>query len=173
MSERDHRDFRQVMGSLAGGVTVISCRVNGQDHAMTATAVTSVSLSPPLILVCVARAARFWEAISSADHWAVSVLAGQAEPHAAWLATPGRPLVAQLDQVPHHRSAAGCALLDDALGWVECRTHSQTQVGDHDIVVGEVMSATMGDGTDPLIYWRSHYRGASEVRSDAPGDRYS
>jgi flavin reductase (DIM6/NTAB) family NADH-FMN oxidoreductase RutF len=165
--------FRKALGSLAGGVCVVACTRDGQDHAMTATAVTSVSLEPPLVLVCVARSARFFDAITEAGEWSVSILAEEGRPHAAWLARKGRPLYGQLDAVPHHRSAAGSALLEDSLAWLECRTHQQIRAGDHDIVVGEVVRATMGPGTRPLVYWRSGYRAASELRSDSEGERYS
>lgn len=173
MSVASEDGFRRAMGSLAGGVSVVSCCHDGIDHAMTATTVASVSLQPPLVLVCIARSSRFWEAISAVDNWAVSILAEEAQPHAAWLATRGRPLAGQLDRVPHHRSDAGCALLSDSLAWLECRTYSQTRAGDHDILIGEVASAVLGPGTSPLVYWRSNYKAASELTSDSPGERYS
>ena len=66
--------FRHAMGSLVSTVTVVTCVEDGFDHAMTASAVSSVSMEPPIILVCVSRSARFWTAIRQADHWAVSVL---------------------------------------------------------------------------------------------------
>jgi flavin reductase (DIM6/NTAB) family NADH-FMN oxidoreductase RutF len=162
------------MASLAGGVTVVSCRRDGTDHAMTATAVTSVSLDPPLLLLCVSRTARFWGAITAADFWAVSILDVRAQPHAAWLATKGRPLSGQLDAVPHRRSPQGCAWLEQSLAWVECRTSTQTRAGDHDIIVGEVVAAEQAPGAgSPLVYWRSRYRAASEPVSDSTGERYS
>jgi flavin reductase len=94
--------FREAVSRFATGLTVVSCHVDGIDHAMTANAFTSVSLSPLLILVSVERESRFHEAIRNASNWAVSILPRSGEPTARWLATKGRPLAGQLDQVPHH-----------------------------------------------------------------------
>lgn len=157
------REFRRAMSTFATGVGVVTCVADGRDHAMTANAITSVSLRPPLILVAVERATRFWEAVSNQAHWAVSILADEAQDHAQWLATPGRPLAGQLDQVPHRRSDRGIALVEQSLAWLECRTEQLVPVGDHDILVGEVENVTHvddgGSGSDAaLLYWRSGYR---------------
>lgn len=164
-------DFRHALGSLAGGINVVSCCVAGEDHAMTATAVVSVSLEPPLVLCCVSRSSRFWEAISAVDRWSLSILAAAALPHARWLATSGRPLAGQLDGVPHHRGDNGCALIDDSLAWLECSTQTQTRAGDHDIVIGRVDSARLGTSTDPLVYWRSRYTSLSSISAEPSGSQ--
>lgn len=70
--------FRTAFGRFATGVSVVTCLVDGSDHAMTANSLTSVSLAPPLVLVCVERETRFHEAILTAGHWGVSVLGAQA-----------------------------------------------------------------------------------------------
>lgn len=150
--------FRRSLGSFVSGVTVVSCRAHGIDHAMTASAISSVSLEPPLILVGVSHTARFLEAIRDAEHWGVSILAATARSHAEWLSTKGRPLAGQLDLVPHHRGITGVALLDDSLAWLECRTTQRVTAGDHDIFIGEVVRAQLGTQDDPLVYWRSGYR---------------
>lgn len=155
------RDFRRAMGTFATGVGVVTCVAAGRDHAMTANAITSVSLTPPLILVAVQRTTRFWEAVSQQSHWAVSILAEEAEEHARWLATSGRPLAGQLDRVPHRRTARGIALIEDALAWLECRTQQVVPAGDHDIVIGAVESLTVATDDrerSALVYWRSQYR---------------
>ena len=150
--------FRYALASLASGVSVVTCVGDSEvDHAMTASAVTSVSLDPPLVLACVSRTARFWEAISSVEHWAVSVLSARAQQHAQWLATPGRPLAGQLDRVPHRRSTRGYALLDESLAWLECTTSEVVRAGDHDIFIGSVDCATRSEANDPLLYWRREY----------------
>lgn len=151
-------EFRRVLGSFATGVAVVTCVADGIDHAMTANAVSSVSLRPPLILVSVARTARFWEAIHATRQWSVSLLTAAARDHAAWFATSGRPLQGQLDRVPHHRGAHGIALLDQSLAWLECRTYQVVPAGDHDIVIGEVESLRMGADDPALLYWHSTYR---------------
>lgn len=150
-------DFRRALASFATGVTVVTCVHEGIDHAMTANAVSSVSLDPPLVMVAVERTTRFWEAVHGQRYWGMSVLAATAQPHAVWLSTPGRPLPGQLDRVPHHRGSRGVALVDDALAWLECRTSQVVQAGDHDIFLGEVERATVAAEGDPLVYWRKRW----------------
>lgn len=152
--------FRAVAGRWATGVTVVSTVVDDLDHAMTANAFTTVSLDPLLVLVCVERDARFHEAVVQSGTWAVSVLEASARAASDWLATRGRPLHGQLDRVPFRRGAhTGAALLDHAIATMECRTTGVHEAGDHDIVVGEVLSLAtpMPDG-DPLVYYRGRYR---------------
>lgn len=152
--------FRRAVGRFATGVCVVSTLTGGRDHAMTANAFTSVSLDPLLVLVCVEQDSRFHDAVLDAGVWGVSVLDERARGAAEWLATPGRPLVGQLDPVPHHRGAVtGVALVDAALATLECRTTSAHLAGDHVIVVGEVVSVGLApEGHGPLLYHRSSYR---------------
>lgn len=148
-------EFRNAMSRFASGVTVASAVLDDVDHAMTASAFTSVSLDPPLVLVCVDKSARFHQAIALTRTWAVSVLADAQVEAARWLATRGRPLPGQLDGVPHRRgTASGAALLAGALCWLECRTWEIYDGGDHSIVVGQVLSVEIGADVDPMVYFR-------------------
>ena len=154
--------YRRAAGHFASGVTVVTARVGAGrhtvDHAMTASAFTSVSLEPVLALVCVDKDARFHEAVLETGAWGVSVLAESQRQAAEWFAVQGRPLVGQLDRYPHHRGWTGAALLDGAVAWLECRTRAVYDGGDHDIVLGEVIAAVEGDrDTAPLLYHRGRY----------------
>lgn len=150
--------FRRAMGRFATGVTVVSTLSGGHDHAMTANAITSVSLDPMLMLVCVERDARFHDAVLDAGVWGVSVLDAAGRPVADWLATRGRPLHGQLDRIAHHRGSTGVALLDGSLATFECRTTAVHPGGDHSIVVGEVVSvAAVEHAGDALLYYRGRY----------------
>lgn len=153
----DH--FRRAMGRFATGVTVLTTRTRDQDHAMTASALTSVSLEPLLLLVCVEREARFHDAVVDAGIWGISVLSARDRPGADWLATRGRPLHGQLDRISHHPGEkTGVALLDGALSTFECRTTALHPAGDHSIVVGEVVSITIAAYPgDALLYYRGRY----------------
>ena len=151
--------FRRAVGRFATGVTVVTAVDGGLDHAMTASAFTSVSLDPLLVLVCVENEARFHDAITSAGAWAVSVLDASARPVADWLATRGRPLHGQLDRIPFTRGVTGAAILQQSSAWLECRTTAVHPGGDHDIVVGEVVALGLGDeSAGALLYHRSRYR---------------
>jgi len=151
--------FRRAMSRFATGVTVLTTRVRDLDHAMTASALTSVSLDPLLLLVCVEREARFHDAVVEAGVWGVNVLSGNDRAVADWLATRGRPLHAQLDRLPHHNGPqTGVALLDNALSTFECRTTAIHPAGDHSIVVGEVVSVTSSAHPgEALLYYRGRY----------------
>jgi len=154
------REYREAVSRFATGITVVTCQVQGVDHAMTANSFTSVSLDPLLVLVCVERESRFHDAISATPHWAVSILENSAVDAARWLATKGRPLHGQLDDVPHSRGeVSGAALISDALATLECRTYATHRAGDHDVVLGEVLTVSGSEpGSDPLLYYRRRYR---------------
>ena len=151
--------FRQAMGRFATGVAVITAVVDGVDHAMTANAVTSVSLDPLLLLVCVEREARFHDAIMASGTWGLSILRASSRGSADWLATRGRPLHGQLDRIPVHRGpGTAVALLDDALATIECQTVNTHPGGDHTIVVGQVLSVDIIDHPgDALLYYRGRF----------------
>ena len=151
--------YRRAMGRFATGVTVVTARVGGIDHAMTANAFTSVSIDPMLVLVCVEREARFHDAVLETGEWGVSVLDGTGRATSEWLATHGRPLHGQLDRVPHHYGElTGAALLDASLATMECRTVATYPGGDHTIVLGEVIAIATRDSDDGgLIHYRGRY----------------
>lgn len=156
----DPQSFRAVVGRFATGITIVTARYGGLDHAMTANAFVSVSLEPVLVLVCVEQEARFSEAILATGEWGVSVLDASARPASTWLAERGRPLHGQLDRIAFRRGpATGTALLEASLATLECRTTAVHAAGDHDIVVGEVLSVgTPQPDGQPLIWYRGRYR---------------
>ena len=154
MSAINPDEFREAMAQFACGVTVVSTVQGGVDHAMTASAFTSVSLDPPLVLVCVDKSTRFHQAVALSRAWGASILGGSQQPLARWLATRGRPLAGQLDAHPHRRGEhTGAALLDHALCRLECRTWEMYDGGDHTIVVGEVVWLEVGSTEEAALVW--------------------
>ncbi|MEP6797899.1 MAG: flavin reductase family protein [Lapillicoccus sp.] len=151
--------FRQAMARFATGVTVVTSRWEGLDHAMTANSVASVSLDPLLLLVCVEQESRFHDAIIGSGRFGVSILDAASRATADWLATRGRPLHGQLGRTLHHHGpATGVALLDTALATIECQTVDTHPAGDHTIVVGEVLSVQIADHPgDALLYYRGRF----------------
>ncbi len=152
--------FRRAVGRFATGVCAITSLLDGRDHAMTANAFASVSLDPLLVVVSVAEDTRFLEAVMGSGVWGVSVLPGSARDTAEWLASPGRPLIGQLDRVPNHRGQqTGVALVDGALATLECRTAALYPAGDHRLVLGEVVGIETADVPEaPLVYHQGRYR---------------
>jgi flavin reductase (DIM6/NTAB) family NADH-FMN oxidoreductase RutF len=154
----DQSAFRAALSRFASGVTVVSTVLDGADHAMTASAFTSVSLDPPLVLVCSHKSSRFHDAVLGSGVWGVSILAEEGTAASAWFAHKGRPLETQFDGIAHHRGASGSVLLDQSLAWLECTTETVVDGGDHTILVGAVTAAGVRDDIDdPLLYYRSHY----------------
>ena len=153
-------DFRRAAGRFATGITIVSTVLDGQDHAMTVSAFTSVSLDPLLVLFCPEKIARFHDVVLESGSWAVSILGADSQEASQWFATRGRPLDAQLDGWKTHRGPrTGAAIFSTALAALECRTHAVHDGGDHSIVVGEVLSvSTPAPEGGPLIYYSGGYR---------------
>lgn len=178
----DTDSYKSAMRRLASGVTIVTTVSEGVDHAMTASAFTSVSLRPPLVLVCVERAARLHAAILDSGLWGVSILPATGRRAADHFAHRGRPLIGQLDDFGVRRGATGVALLDDALAQLECRTTATYDGGDHTIVVGAVLSAVSlepdslesgGTGPEPETASAEplvHYAGGYYSATNAPAE---
>jgi flavin reductase (DIM6/NTAB) family NADH-FMN oxidoreductase RutF len=155
----DTAAFRRAAGRIPTGIMVVCTSLQGTGHAMTVSAFTSVSLDPLLVLFCAEKIARFHDAVLEAGIWSVSVLDEESEKTARWLATRGRPLEGQLDQIAHHHGpATGSPILDAALASLECRTTAVHDGGDHSIVVGEVVGVSEPKDGGPLIYFGGGYR---------------
>lgn len=154
----DQNAFRGALGRFASGVTVVTTVLDGVDHAMTASAFTSVSLDPPLVLVCSHKSSRFHDAVLDSGVWGVSILAEEGIAASAWFAHSGRPLETQFEGIAHRRGDAGIVLLEESLAWLECTTETVVDGGDHTILIGAVTGAGVRDEIDdPLLYYRSHY----------------
>lgn len=149
----DQDAFRAVLGRFASGVTIVTVRsAAGRDHGMTVSAFSSVSLSPPLVMVCIGEDSSLKSVISDADYFGVSILAADQEPLSRRFAAHGE----RFDGIGFTRSENGAALIDGALAFMECRVVARHPAGDHTIVIGEVEAASVGDDR-PLLYYRGGY----------------
>ncbi|WP_329044037.1 flavin reductase family protein [Amycolatopsis sp. NBC_01488] len=150
--------LRQVMAQFATGVTVLTA--GGEDaHGMTANAFSSVSLDPPLVLCCVAKAARMHSSIVTAGSFAVNVLAADQQRLSEYFADWRRPDgMAQFDAVGSTPGArTGAPLLTGALAWLECELAQVLDGGDHSIFLGRVVATGRGSGTDALVFYGGGY----------------
>ena len=155
--ERTSELFRDVLGRLASGVTVVTTRDNaGEPRGLTATAVCSVSLEPPLVLVCIGRDSQTCQAIPDAGRYALNLLSSNGRDLSDRFAAAGE---GKFGGVAWHDSPRGCPLLDGCLGWVECDVERQLEAGDHTIFVGRVvdMAIEQPEG-EPLIHFDGRYR---------------
>jgi flavin reductase (DIM6/NTAB) family NADH-FMN oxidoreductase RutF len=148
-------DFRRVCGHFATGVTIVTTREqDGRPTGLTASAFTSVSLDPPLVLVCVSHKSQSFPALRDGGKFAVNILRESGEAVSRRFATTR---LDKFDGVPYTVSALGLPLLDDALAHVECVTVGAHPAGDHTIFVGRVERARADSG-DPLLYFRGQYQ---------------
>ena len=150
-------EFRHAMGHFATGVTIVtSVGPDGEPVGTTANAVTSLSLDPPLILVCFDRTSVTLEAIVTHGAFAVNVLGARQEHLSTNFARRG--LAAAWDGVRHRRGRTGSPRLDDVLASLECTVEHRISGGDHEIVIGRVTDVeTSPAGGAPLLFWRGGY----------------
>jgi flavin reductase (DIM6/NTAB) family NADH-FMN oxidoreductase RutF len=153
-AEIDPAQFRQLLGRFATGVTILTVVApDGRPIGMTANSLSSVSLRPPLISLCIEREAEMHDVIVRADQFVVNVLASPQETLARRFAEKH---LDRFDGVGYHLSPDGLILLDGALAHIECSRHTQYEAGDHTIVVGRVLGGETGKGR-PLLYYRGGY----------------
>ena len=150
----DPFEFRRVMGHFPTGVTVITTVHEGRRHGMTANSVTSVSLDPALILVCLTRGARTALAIQKAGRCAVNFLREDQEEISRRFAAP---LQDHFEGLQVEEGPDGLPILPESLAYLTCRTTEVVPAGDHDIVLAEVESAKTNGG-NPLVFFLGGYR---------------
>ena len=151
----DPAELRRVMGCFATGVTVITTRdQSGQPYGLTANAVTSLSLEPPLLLICVDRKAETFPHFFDSKIFVLNILGEDQEEISRRFAKTGGDKFAG---VPHRVGHLDTPVLKGTLGHVECRIIETLEGGDHVIHVGEVQHAEAHDGR-PLIFYRGKYR---------------
>src|SRR5436309_7976877 len=154
-SGHDPRTLRDALGCFATGVTVVTCLKDGEPAGLTVNSFTSVSLNPPLLLVCIAKAAASAEALTTASHFAVNVLQTGQQPASIRFATRDED---RFGTTPWSCGEAGAPILKDSLGVFECERHAVYDGGDHHILVGQVVKASFDTSLDPLLYFRGRYR---------------
>jgi flavin reductase len=152
------REFRDTMGGFATGVNVITTRSGEHRYGMTATAFSSVSLDPPLILVCIGRTSEGSEVIARNGVFAVNILSKDQEPLSRFFASKDRPRgVNAFQGVDHHEAVTGSPLLDGAAGYVDCRLATTHDAGDHLLFVGEVLALGVDPEVEPLVFHGGRY----------------
>ncbi|MBS1886146.1 MAG: flavin reductase [Actinobacteria bacterium] len=153
--------FRDVVGRFASGVTVITARDGDVDAGMTASAVTSLSLEPPMMLVCINRSAPTGESVARAGHFAVNILRGDQGEVALAFAAPSED---KFKGIPISRGTWGEPLIDGALATIECEVVEEVSGGTHTVFLGRAHVAEAQPGS-PLAYFRGGF-GRLELEPD-------
>ncbi len=148
-------EFRHLLGHFATGVTIVTtCDADGRPAGLTVSAFASLSLDPPLVLVCVDHKAQSYPALKDNRGFAVNILGLADEALSRRFASTR---LDKFDGVAYRLSPLGLPVLESALAHVECTTVSRHLEGDHTIFVGRVESGA-GDAGEPLLYHRGKYK---------------
>lgn len=147
-------EFRAVLGRFPSGVTVVTTKAaDGSDQGMTVSAFCSVSLEPPLVLICIEKTASVYDALTIAPGFVVNILSARQEQIARRFSIVD---IDRFEGVGFTRSSNGYAVLDDVLGLIECLQVGRYDAGDHTIILGQVEATRVENGT-PLLYYRGGY----------------
>ena len=149
--------FRRAMGRFATGVTLITTRLDDDLHGMTANAVTSLSLEPMMVLVCVDKTADTHDILSKAGVFAVNILNRKQSAISDRFAKKEFDGAHGLDEVPHAFAVTGSPIIEGAIAYLDCRTAMEHHGGDHTIFNGEVLEARELSDDAPLVFYRGKY----------------
>ncbi|KAA0078792.1 flavin reductase [Mycolicibacterium sp. P9-64] len=151
--EFDGTRFREVLAHLPTGVTIITSNTPEGPTGMAANSFTSVSLDPPLVLFCPAKSSSTWPLIREAGMFCVNVMAGHHRELVGQFARKGAERFAGVDYQSHEEGP----VLTEAVAWLTCRIDTETDAGDHTIVVAEVTRLDAISDRDPLVFLRGRY----------------
>jgi flavin reductase (DIM6/NTAB) family NADH-FMN oxidoreductase RutF len=160
-------EFRDVIGHFASGVTVITVSVDSRLHGTTASAVTSLSLEPPMLLVCMSRESGTGRAMAAAGAFAVNILGEDHGELATRFARKGGDKFAGVDLADGEQ---GHPLLAGAIAQLECRVTEQVAAGTHIVFIAEVEAASARRGAPPLAYFRGRFGRLELADEVAPDD---
>jgi flavin reductase (DIM6/NTAB) family NADH-FMN oxidoreductase RutF len=150
----DARELRNIMGHFATGVTVITTRdIDGKPFGLTANAFSSLSLDPPMVLICVDKKVDCYACFEGSKVFAVNFLDEEQEHLSRRFATKG---IEKFEGIAYKTGECGIPLLEGALGYIECKLTGGYDGGDHTIYVGEVLDA-MASGERPLLFFKGKY----------------
>lgn len=150
----DDAEFKLALSHFVSGVTVVTTVNEGIRYGMTVASFASLSLNPPLVVICIEKTVKSHDAIAAAGVFGVSILAeSQAELSNRFASRRDDKFA----DVALREGALGVPLIEGAICTLECRVHSQLPGGDHTIFVGEVESISTSEAA-PLVYFRSGYR---------------
>jgi flavin reductase (DIM6/NTAB) family NADH-FMN oxidoreductase RutF len=164
MEEAQDRRMRSMMGRFATGVTVVAARHGPLLAGMTANAIASISIDPPLMMASISRRAETHNAIIGSHAFAVSVLARDQRALAECFAQPTTAdKLKRFCDAEWHEAETGSPILEGALAYFDCRLSVRHDGGDHAVFIGEVVAAGYREDAEPLLWYASGYRELSEV----------
>lgn len=145
--------LRHVMGHFATGVTIVTAYGEAGPIGMAVNSFTSVSLDPPLVLICPARTSFTWPAIRKSGRFCINVMGSEHADFTRRFCQEPKDRFADLGWVDRPAGPA----LDSAVAWIECEVSKEHDAGDHTIVVARVNEVDVADAVDPLVFFRGTY----------------
>ena len=149
--------FRGVMSRFASGVTLVCARVGEAVHGLTVSSFCSVSLDPPLVLICVRKDGLCHDFIVRAGAFAVNVLGAGQEDAARRFSDAALSPDERFGDLAYSAAMTGAPVLSDAIAWLDCRVQSVYPGGDHSIIVGEVLMAGQNGQDSALVTYGRQY----------------
>lgn len=170
MEDAERRRLRDLMARFATGVGVVAARHGPLLAGMTASAIVSISLDPPLMMASIARKAETHAAILGSHAFAISILAAEQQPLAECFARPttAEKLTSFCD-AGWHEAETGSPILDGAIAYFDCRLTARHDGGDHTIFLGEIAAAGYREDAEPLLWYGSRYRRLAAADRDDGG----
>jgi flavin reductase (DIM6/NTAB) family NADH-FMN oxidoreductase RutF len=153
----DQTAFAEAMSRLAGGVTVVTCRLDGRPWGTTATAVASVSADPPTVLVSLASTASSADAIAASGRFGLSILDRSQQVVARYCSAPGAPKFLE-PFIGTGEAQRTSPMVAGALAHLDCELVEQLEIADHTVFFGRVREARSAPSGTPLLYFRRDYR---------------
>jgi flavin reductase (DIM6/NTAB) family NADH-FMN oxidoreductase RutF len=150
-------DFRQALSSWASGVSVVTTSNEGMLYGLTVSSFSSLSLDPPLVLVCLSNTNRMATMVQESGAFAVSILARGQEEASRYFARTGRMPTPDFVEIEGEWTASGQPVIQGALAWLVCRLHHTIAQGDHVVAIGQVLEAFSRPDGEPLMYFRRAY----------------
>jgi len=150
----DSKEQRRILGKFATGVTVASTKIGEETWGMTANAVTSLSLDPPLVILCIQKDSQSLDKFSDGGCFALNILAADQQEISDRFAFKGPKDFSSLDT---KTAETGAPILNGSLGWIDCKLKEILPGGDHDIFIGEIVAGEAPEDGAPLLYYDGKY----------------
>ncbi|HYN63557.1 MAG TPA: flavin reductase family protein [Candidatus Limnocylindrales bacterium] len=164
ISVEQQRWLRAMMARFATGVSIVAARHGPLLAGMTANAIASISIGPPLMMASISRKSETHGAILTSHSFAVSVLSSEQQALADCFAQPTTAAKLQrFCDAPWHDAETGSPILDGAIAFFDCRLVAEHPGGDHTMFVGEIVAAGFVEEAEPLIWYGARYRRLSAL----------
>jgi flavin reductase (DIM6/NTAB) family NADH-FMN oxidoreductase RutF len=154
----DSQIFRATLAQWASGVTIVTTIHNGSRVGITASSLTSVSLEPPRVLVCVAKRLYTHQAIEASQVFGVNILSSEQQEWGLRFAGAVPEMADRFAGIADFTAETGSPIFPDVLGWLDCRLYAAYDGGDHTIFVGDVVAAGATEAGEPILYYNRQWR---------------